>query len=450
MNNVIIRNVFAYCLFLLYINFPILVAIVIDSDSDDEALPIKDGTNNTCDCYGVNCLYCTDEKMRKIICKLYHCYPLIDNHSVINKAIAQWMKLPIQLIRRLIEQYHRYLSSDKKYVHKLPPGFTVNNLNSLMPLELCQIKRKILSCKPFQFANILSECCKTYKYRCNRIDLIKTIFESNEIAFRRITHRVTKQSKLIAIEKSAKRLERLTFIQQIQKYRSEGQRIIFINEVKPTESNTQSLIMVAYSIDGPLATGFMKNANTCNFIKWLKKVVFEKLTESCVFVLSASSMFRTCNTTPVSTDSKSKIIAWLQQKNIPHTDDMYKIELYDLVLQNNPTQQMEYLIDVKLKENGHQILYIPKNNNDLDPMEYIWLNIKLKMIARNNNSFNMNQELHNMPQSKWREYFKRAITVEDDYLQIENNFDHIINRYAIDNVEYVQNDILTKIDTIHC
>ena len=102
---------------------------------------------------------------------------------------------------------------------------------------------------------------------------------------------------------------------------------------------------------------------------------------------------------------------------------MLKKELLLLVQQNKP-QFKAYVIDQLAEEHGHKILRLPPYHSELNPIEYIWANIK-GHVARSNVSFTMTkvktlfEEGHQRVQesSAWAQAVSHVIKDEDIFWQ---------------------------------
>lgn len=382
---------------------------------------------------------------------MYRSYPIIESLDKIYQNFATKINKPTILIKKLILQFQRYTARDtlsrfEKRKKKLFPFICKKNGNSLDDdssiklhnLEICQLKRVLLSSKPSHLLKVLKHCCSTFKHKSSSAELIAALAERGGIRWRRITHRLTKKSKLIFCEDMPARIQRLKYIQKIQKYREDGREIIYINEINPLVSEKKALIIAAACANRPITSVYMKHLNATNFIKWLSDSILSHLSSSCVFVLDASTVFRDANEAepiPNETSSKQSLITWLEQRNISYEPDLYATELYELVKQHSNDVDLNYksTIELKINERGHDILFIPKNNRDLDPFEFIWTDIKLNMIASDTKSFNMNKEFASIAPAKWKEHFRRVSDIEKMYLEIEQNFDRTHNLYRIDN-----------------
>lgn len=366
--------------------------------------------------------------------------------------VADLINLPKDKVRRIFTRLQGYMQmTDSKFataqLQKALKGYEGNFPKTLAPLELCQIKRKLLVCKPGWFGKTLTTCCRIFRYKVSTVEVIATLTGIGKLKFRRIVNRISKKSKLIAVEDSQLRVDRLSYIRRIQSYRKANRRIIYFNAIMIGDK----MVVIAVDTNGPITTAFIPNTEAHEFIKWLSKDIVAKLKEHSVFVFGPSCSFRNQSNVPLETDSHDTIDAWLQQQKIPHEKGLFKTELYELVLQHCNTEPTEsgYIINQYVAGTRHSILHIPDENRDLDPFEYIWFQIKLRMIANGTASFNINKQLCSLSGDVWKEQFDRIHVIEKAYLQIERNFDRTYRRFRVDNSDFKTNEITQGIDTVY-
>lgn len=406
-----------------------------------------------CFCTSIYCRNCLNENTRKKLFQMYSCHPIYTTHMKMCETVATLIKLPQDKVRRIFSRLQNYLlvgNGDPSMLqqNKALKGYEGNFPRTLVPLELCQIKRKLLGCKPVWFNKTFMTCCRIFKYKIETFEMINMLNKIGKLSFRRITNRISKKSKLIAIEELELRIQRISYIRRIQKFRKENRRIIYINAMMIGDK----MIVIAVGADGPITSAFITNTNANGFLKWLSKDIIQNLKEKCVFVFGPTCTFRNKTNIPDEIDSKDTIAAWLTNQNIPYDNDMYKTELYELVLQHCSEQTTEtgYIINQYLSKTNHTALHIPDENRDLDPFEYIWFQIKLRMIATGMASFNINKQLCSLSRETWKEQFDRIYSIESSYLQIERNFDRTCRRFRIDNDDFKATEILHQIDSVFC
>lgn len=347
--------------------------------------------------------------------------------------IASYTKVPEVHVTRIFNLHNRSLNRTSK---KKPFGEIDEEAQHkpLTPLEISYIRRQMLDTNPHQQRSVFLHIWRVFRRKSNPVDFLTTIVESGNIGYRRIKHRLTKRESLILLETSSLRSSRCRFIQQIQKYREDGRRTVYVHQLNPVDGKECTKIFVAASAKGPIATAYLRHTNAKTFIKWLQQNVINTLTVPAVFVLTEPRAFQDYDTVPASTATKATMIEWLKKENVSFDDELFKIELFDLIektVRERDTQNA-FMLDTELQKMGHNVLYIPKENCDLNPLEYILMHIKLKTIA-NGGSFDLNAELHGMKRDKWKECFQRTNDYQNTYLCIEEKIKNAEKNYHIDN-----------------
>lgn len=394
----------------------------------------------TCDCLDSQCYTCIPEKMRKLILQLYNSYPLVDSPRIVYGAIAHFTGLPVTLVSRLFKLHHQVLNPFNKRKPK-PPFYCVEpTVLRLLPMELCNLRWQLLSCKPKQFANLLQQICSNYRHKIKSANLVSSLFASKSLKLRRIRHKVSNKPVAVLMEERSLRVRRLEFIQRVRKIRADGRQIIYINEIAPDERNKRKLILVVACVDGPIVTTYIESITISSAMRWLRSRVLSQINEPSVFVFAESSIFQAENA-PTMSDSKSVMKNWLRTHDIAFDEDLLKIELFGLIRRQLAQRTApRYSLDVQLKNEGHEVLHIPSESADLNPLDYIFLNIRFKATSQGSTSFDLNKELYSIPNELWRIHFHQANSAERNYLTIEENFEATQKHYHIDNAEFVVDD----------
>lgn len=462
------------CFVFIFLSLSLSLAepILIDSDTEasrsaEEARTIRKSNKSRiernlakpvrrklmCFCTSIYCRNCLNENARKKLFRMYSCHPIITTHIRMCETVGLLMNLPQDKVRRIFSRLSTYLlmRNDDPFdlkQNRALKGYEGNFPRTMAPLEVCQIKRKLLAAKPIWFAKTLTQSLRIFRYKIDTTEMISTLMNAGQLKFRRITNRISKKAKLIAIEDCQSRIKRIQYIRTIQRFRREQKRIIYINAMLIGDK----MILIAASADGPITSAFIKCTNASGFLNWLSKDIVENVKDPCVFVLGPSCIFRDETNIPQQTDSKVKIIAWLRNQNIIFDETLYKTELYDLILQHCKDYPAEtfYTINDYLKSRMNQdVLHIPNGNSDLDPYDYLWFQIKLRMIASNETaSFNINRQFCSLPKEIWCEQFQRIQAIENSYLQIERNFDRTYRRFRVDNDDFKTDEILHAVDYV--
>lgn len=366
-----------------------------------------------------------------MIFKIYNGYPLIDPPKTMYANIASYTNVPEVHVTRIFNLHNRSMNRTSK---KKPFGEISNEaqLRPLTPLEISYIRRQMVDTNPHQQKNVFLQIWRTFRRKANAIDFLTAIIDSGNIGYRRIKHRLTKRESLILLESSSLRTIRCRFIKRIKEFRENRRRIVYVHQLNPVDGSESTKIFLAASSKGPIATAYLKNTNTKTFIKWLQQNVINTLTAPAVFVLTEPNVFQDFDTVPTATDNKVTMVDWLNKHEIPFEADLFKIELYDLIEQTvrDRDSRNAFLLDTELKKMGHDVLYIPKENSDLNPLEYVLMHIKLKTIA-NGGSFDLNAELRGMQRDKWADCFQRTIAYESTYLGVEEKIKNAKKNYQI-------------------
>lgn len=406
--------------------------IVIDSDSDDDGAVEGSQISNDsgiCSCFSVNCVLCFSEKKRQMIFKLYNCYPITDDDTKAIETVAELSKVSTSSVRHLLNQCHRYLVDEANIDNtpckkKAPPlGFPNNFPRKLKPLEVHFIKRRLLTSDPKNLLRTLNVCSQLLKYKIDSCDLLTEVISKGNIIFRQAVHNKSKQNELMACEEETTRLLRLAYIQQL--CASTNKMRVYLTEVVLEKAGK---IMIAGSLKMPISTMYLNTRKAKALLKWLSKYVIPKVNEPSTFIVKQSFLLFIQDIELLQTASKAEIINVLNDKNIEHDASLCKSELYDLLLQSGITCQKKRFEDI-FTSAGHSIIYMPPDNDDIDPFEYVLSHVKLK-AATNDDGFDINKILQSIPSSKWRKFFNQAISMEKTYAEMEESIDAIRKKYT--------------------
>lgn len=384
---------------------------------------------------------------------MYKSYPVTevgDNKHIVSQ-IANHLSISNTLIHKVILKYRKMLIAHRINAEDAdaePDDTDVPQLQRLTiiphklgALEICALRREILGTKPVHIIKAFKNCFKYFQHKLRPVDLINTL-TAHGLCWQRITHRVKNTQRLIMCENENVRIDRMRYVREMQKFRKEGRHIIYIAELNPITSDdsiAKALIVSAANADGPIDSVYMKKLTIRNFLKWISAYILVKLEEPAVIVMRANTIFRSNKPTqpdiPDEIDSRQNMISWLHSQKISYTTELFKSELFELICRANADndQLPQLLIDRKIQQKGHQLIYIPANHSDLDPFELIWTTVKIKMMANGLKSFNMNKEFMNIKADAWRQHFNRIVEIEKKYIEIERNFDRTNALYRIEN-----------------
>lgn len=127
---------------------------------------------------------------------------------------------------------------------------------------------------------------------------------------------------------------------------------------------------------------------------------------------------------------KQQMIDWLKLRNIEHSSNMLKPQLYELILKNK-ARFVEYKIDEILRQHGHTVLRLPPYHPQFNPIENIWGIVK-NYVAKKNVTMNMSsimtlaeEKFNSITVEEWKNVCLHAIKEEkfhgtDEALDIGN------------------------------
>jgi hypothetical protein len=92
---------------------------------------------------------------------------------------------------------------------------------------------------------------------------------------------------------------------------------------------------------------------------------------------------------PMMTSTKANMQAWLQRHDVEFDNSLRKCDLLKLIKQNG--SENVYEIDELLKAAGHEVLSLPPYHPDLNPIEFVWGDIK-GQLARNELDSNLDRK----------------------------------------------------------
>lgn len=264
---------------------------------------------------------------------------------------------------------------------------------------------------------------------------------------------------------------RVKYLRKIREYRTKGYDIIYLDENYIHSSHTRPRAWTDDSCSGlktPISKGqrlimahaggekgFVKNAlllfksgmktgdyhddmNFENFCKWMQEQVLNNLEEPSVIVMDNASYHNKLDEKRITAASKkSEIIQWLAENNIPHTEQMLKLELYEEIKRHRAIRNPKHKIDDIIHSMGHEVLRLPPYHPDLNPIENIWATVKARVGSRNTSfKFSDVQKLAEEEFSKitvedWRKVCEKAIRTEEEYFSHDLMWDTISDSIII-------------------
>lgn len=112
------------------------------------------------------------------------------------------------------------------------------------------------------------------------------------------------------------------------------------------------------------------NMNHELFEDWFKHVLISLNEPSLIVLDNASYHSRIINKQPTSSWTKSDIIKWLEEHNVPDNGKHFKVELLETARAYK--EEKEYIIDQMALSYGHKVLRLPPYHCEFNAIELIW------------------------------------------------------------------------------
>ncbi|XP_045760911.1 uncharacterized protein LOC123864478 isoform X2 [Maniola jurtina] len=247
----------------------------------------------------------------------------------------------------------------------------------------------------------------------------------------------TEDKNRILIEKSNIRLKRIEYLFQLQQYCEQGRNIVYSDELyleRAVEQKAASKSQRVVAIHAGSEAGFIPNAllvaeshddysNISDdvYFDWLQNKLIPNLPpRSVVVVDTASPHDKEYDPAPSSNAKRSDMTAWLDQKGIHYTPDMYKPQLYQLINENKDRFKI-LALDKMLTDSGHDVLRIPAHHPDLNPIEMAWAAIKTYVTSKTK-EFNVSkvndfvkEKIDAIGPEEWKKMCQEVREIEDSY-----------------------------------
>jgi transposase len=165
----------------------------------------------------------------------------------------------------------------------------------------------------------------------------------------------------------------------IQKPTGKGERLIIINAItKDGWVPGAKLIFKSTKRTGD----YHGQMNQELFTKWFRKKLLPNIPENALIIMDNASYHNILSphSAPTIKCKKDRIRSWLEQNNIPLSNDCLKAEMIDVLYKIAPPPT--YIIDEIAAEHGHEILRTPPYHPELQPIETCWGVVK-NQVARN-------------------------------------------------------------------
>lgn len=267
-------------------------------------------------------------------------------------------------------------------------------------------------------------------------------------------------NRKILIEKPNIVVWRGKYLKALRNYRRENKNIIYIDETwvdntltfgKCWQSDEQLGVLQNKSSSHRLIivhaggmSGFVPNAalifkarstsgdyhgqmNAINFEKWMKEKLLPNIPQNTVVVMDNAPYHSVqTNKAPSKYAKKAEMINWLTQNNISHFAGMKKYELAELI-ERHKAPEKTYKIDEIIKSRGYNVLRLPPYMCDLNPIEFIWAQIKRKIREKNISTLTLDrllsltqEAIDAITATEWENVCKHIIEIENSYWDKDN------------------------------
>ncbi|XP_049869122.1 uncharacterized protein LOC126368921 [Pectinophora gossypiella] len=298
-------------------------------------------------------------------------------------------------------------------------------------------------------------------------------FQGSEKSLRRIIKelgfkwKTTENNKKVLIEKSAIRLLRINYLQKLRQYRQQNRPIIYTDEsyvhathISETDGTTKGLkkpvskTQRAVIVHAGSEAGFVPNAlltfksgtesgdnrgvmNFETYEKWIRTQLLPNLPPKSILVLdNATYHNKEYDVAPNENTKKTDMQTWLSKHGIPFTPDMLKPQLYQLI-KSNKDRFKTYSIDKILNEHGHDVLRLPPNHLDLNPIEMVWAAIKA-YVSSNNIRCNapyvvelIKEKVTAIRPCDWKRLCDKVRAIEEAYIKSDHVIDEMTDELGI-------------------
>lgn len=164
------------------------------------------------------------------------------------------------------------------------------------------------------------------------------------------------------------------------------------------------------------------------FSNWISNKLLPNIPPHSIIVMDNASYHNVeTNKIPTLNSKKNVLQDWLTTKEIEYSDNLTKVELFQLIKQNRPPK--DYAIDNLLRSYGHEVLRLPPYNYDLNPIEYVWHLVKQRLAAKMVHQMESKLEaltldvLASITADDWCKYMNHVKSIEQRYWDKEQAVD---------------------------
>lgn len=176
--------------------------------------------------------------------------------------------------------------------------------------------------------------------------------------------------------------------------------------------------------------------NGGNFKDWFSNCLLQNLTEPSVIIMDNAPFYSIIQEKVPNTNwKKEDIKQFLLSKNVNYEDSFTKTELLDLVepIKGHKVDEL----DEMSRQLGHEVIRLPPNHCQYNPIELIWAQIK-RGITERNIKFKiadvekiMKEEVDKVIVENWAEYVRHSEQLQEEDFVREIKRDDILESIAI-------------------
>jgi transposase len=190
------------------------------------------------------------------------------------------------------------------------------------------------------------------------------------------------------------------------------------------------------------------------FYTWFESVL-PKLDRNSVIVMDNAPYHSVkLEKVPTMAWRKDSIIEWLDEKHIPHRNDLLKIELLELVKTKKGLYD-GYVIDDCAQKAGHTVLRLPPYHCNLNPIELIWSQVK-GYVARHNATFKLPDVrqllvagLATVSPDKWKNVINHVIREEEKAWNLDQLNEATVENFIIATGDSDTSDSTSNLEDIY-
>lgn len=301
-------------------------------------------------------------------------------------------------------------------------------------------------------------------------------FTGSKTSVRRILKKLgykwkkTKTNKSILMESHDVSYKRFVFLTKISQYRAERRPIVYNDEsyidsshvskkgwsdnsntgfAEPINKGSRLIMLHAGGEMGFIKdcltmwqanhkTGdYHDNMNHNMYVKWLIEKLIPNLPEKSVVVIDNAAYHNVqLDKCPTSNSTKSEMQSWLFSRNVPFSENMIKVQLYELIKHHKPHFKT-FVVDELLKQHGHDVLRLPPYHPELNAIELIWADVK-NWVASNNVTFKIadvevlaRQKFQNITVEDWIKKCEHTKNYEKTFLGNQEHLENSIESFVV-------------------